>query len=676
MNKYSNPIAESMLEHHKKYRPDIDGLRAVAVLCVVIFHGFPNYLPGGFVGVDIFFVMSGFLISTILFESLIDEKFSFFDFYLRRAKRIFPSLIFVLVFCYFFGWHFLFPNEFKGLNKHIFGGAIFLSNFVSFLENGYFDVTADLKPLLHLWSLGIEEQFYIIWPLVLWLSWKKNINLKLVILSGIAISFSLNVWNAEADSNAVFYMPHMRFWELLIGAFLAYLSIFEKVRTFRFTKRYADQLSLLGTLTLLIALICITKEAVFPGWWALLPTFATACLIMAGPDAWINRKILSTRLMIWFGLISFPLYLWHWPLLSFARILWHGHVNTNLICCLILLSIIMAWLTYKFIETPIRFGKSSKKNYYSLTALLMIIGAIGIFSFFKEGKGGLPRSFLADNAVSISGYDGGYQGQIVAGCGQNRTDLDVNFSICTSDRRDKPRYALIGDSKALALYPGLIRTSDKNGRWSLIGGNGRNGPVTPILSNEKIYEDYQKNAIAAVAKIAANPEFETVVIAAATRGIFSLNNIYSIDDLEENKNFDIALAGVQNFTRKILLTGKTIVFVIDNPTFKDPNDCLPRRLHPEFFDKIINGNVKVECKMKIADQIKSAKKYRELLLKVKDLNPEKIRIFDTTDILCDTASESCSMTKNGRLLYGYTDHISDYAAGLVGRKLNQYLTAP
>lgn len=676
MTSYSNPIAESMIKHHKKYRPDIDGLRAVAVLCVVIFHGFPYFLPGGFVGVDIFFVMSGFLISTILFESLIDKKFSFFDFYLRRAKRIFPSLIFVLVFCYFIGWNFLFPNEFKGLSKHIFGGAIFLSNFVSFLENGYFDVSADFKPLLHLWSLGIEEQFYIIWPLVLWFSWKKNISLKLIVLFAIAISFLFNIWNVETNSNAAFYLPHMRFWELLIGAFLAYLTIFEKDKTSQFTKRYADQLSLLGTLTLLIALICITKEAAFPGWWALLPTFSTACLIMAGPNAWINRKILSMRIMIWFGLISFPLYLWHWPLLSFARILWHDHVSTQLICCLILLSIIMAWLTYKFIETPIRFGKSSNRSYYSLTALLMTIGAIGIYSFDQEGKGGLPRSFLADNAVSISGYDGGYQGQTIAGCGKNRIDLDVNFSICTSDRRDKPRYALIGDSKALALYPGLIRTSNENGRWALIGGNGRSGPVAPILSDEKIYEDYQKNAIAAVEKIAANPEFETIVIVAATRGIFSLNNIYSIDDLEENKNFDIALAGVQNFTRKVLLTGKMIVFVIDNPTFKDPKDCLPRRLHPDFVDKFINGNGNVECKVKISDQIKAAKKYRQLLLKVKDLNPEKIRIFDTTDILCDTVSASCSMTKNGRLLYGYSDHISDYAAGLIGRKLNRYLNAP
>lgn len=134
MNNFSSPIAESLQKHHKIYRPDIDGLRAVAVLCVVIFHAFPSLLPGGFIGVDIFFVMSGYLISTILFESLNNKKFSFFDFYLRRAKRIFPSLIVILIFCYVVGWYILFPIEFKGLSKHILGGSIFLSNIVSFLE--------------------------------------------------------------------------------------------------------------------------------------------------------------------------------------------------------------------------------------------------------------------------------------------------------------------------------------------------------------------------------------------------------------------------------------------------------------------------------------------------------------------------------------------------------------
>ena len=277
--------------------------------------------------------------------------------------------------------------------------------------------------------------------------------------------------------------------------------------------------------------------------------------------------------------------------------------------------------------------------------------------------------------MSISGYDGGDLGETVSGCGAYRTDLDEGFSVCSSDRRESPKYALLGDSKALALFPGLVRTSATNERWSLIGGNGPLGPVEPILSSDEIYKQYQKSALAAVEKIAANPNFEKIVIVAATRSIFLLNNEYSIDDLESSANFDSALAGIQSFTKKLLPLGKKIVFVIDNPTFKDPDDCLVRNLRPKIIDEFVNGNEKSDCKVAIAEQIRLSMKYRKLLDQVKSLSPEMISVFDTTNILCNTVSEDCSMTKNHRLLYGYTDHISDYAAGLVGQDLNRYLSS-
>ena len=161
---------------HPKYRRDIDGLRAVAVLAVVAFHAFPNWVKGGFIGVDVFFVISGYLISTIIFESLDKGTFSFSEFYARRIKRIFPALIIVLVACFTFGWFALFPHEYKQLGEHIAAGAGFLSNIVLWKDAGYFDNAADTKPLLHLWSLGIEEQFYIVWPFLLWISWKRKFN--------------------------------------------------------------------------------------------------------------------------------------------------------------------------------------------------------------------------------------------------------------------------------------------------------------------------------------------------------------------------------------------------------------------------------------------------------------------------------------------------------------------
>ena len=190
---------------HPKYRPDIDGLRAIAVLAVVIFHAFPKTIKGGFIGVDIFFVISGYLISTIIFENLEKGTFSFFEFYARRIKRIFPALILVLIACFIFGWFSLFPDELQQLGKHIASGAGFVSNFVFWDEAGYFDKSADTKPLLHLWSLGIEEQFYIFWPLLLWLAWKQKFNLLAITIFLTLTSFILNLKGVKHDAVATLF---------------------------------------------------------------------------------------------------------------------------------------------------------------------------------------------------------------------------------------------------------------------------------------------------------------------------------------------------------------------------------------------------------------------------------------------------------------------------------------
>lgn len=197
---------------HPKYRPDIDGLRAVAVSSVVLFHAFPNLLPGGFIGVDVFFVISGFLISTIIFENLERGTFDFFEFYARRIKRIFPALLLVLASCFVFGWFALLTDEYKQLGKHIASGAGFLSNIILWNESGYFDNSADTKPLLHLWSLGIEEQFYLLWPAIAWAAWKGRVSGLLVAVIIAAASFLLNLKGIASDAVGAFYSPQTRFW--------------------------------------------------------------------------------------------------------------------------------------------------------------------------------------------------------------------------------------------------------------------------------------------------------------------------------------------------------------------------------------------------------------------------------------------------------------------------------
>lgn len=384
---------------HPKYRPDIDGLRAIAVMSVIGFHAFPSLFQGGFIGVDIFFVISGFLISGIIFENLDKGEFTFSEFYARRIRRIFPALLLVMGACLIFGWFSLLTDEFKQLGKHAAGGASFISNFLLWQESGYFDNSAETKPLLHLWSLAIEEQFYIIWPLLLWFTWKRKFNFLAITLLIAAGSFYLNISNVLIDPVATFYSPLTRFWELMCGGLLAWIAYY-KTETISNLKKIADNLSLFsvlrdkeaatpkalvnlsaftGTTLLAIGFLTITKDSHFPGMWALAPVIGATLLIFAGPEAWINKKLLSTKLLVWLGLISYPLYLWHWPLLSFARIVENDIPSRSVRIGAVFISIVLAWLTMKYVEKPFRYGNHKiRLKVITLCALMVALGFSGL----------------------------------------------------------------------------------------------------------------------------------------------------------------------------------------------------------------------------------------------------------------------------------------------------------
>lgn len=251
-----------------KYRPDIDGLRALAVILVVAFHAFPEWIPGGFIGVDIFFVISGFLISSILIEGLESNTFSFFNFYSRRILRIFPALLLVLSCALLLGWFNLFADEFSLLGKHIYASTLFFQNFNLLSEVGYFDEAVITKPLLNLWSLGIEEQFYLIWPFLLWLGYKLNIRpITLIVLLGIS-SFVLSIVMTFNDPRLAFFSPITRFWELLVGASLAYWKSLNPNLSLRYP-------SIFGLGLILVGIFVISDISRFPGFLAALPVMGT-----------------------------------------------------------------------------------------------------------------------------------------------------------------------------------------------------------------------------------------------------------------------------------------------------------------------------------------------------------------------------------------------------------------
>jgi peptidoglycan/LPS O-acetylase OafA/YrhL len=397
---------------HPAYRPEIDGLRAVAVLSVLGFHAFPDTIRGGYAGVDIFFIISGFLISGILLGNLERGTFSLITFYARRVQRIFPALIVVLIACYAAGWFVMLASEYTQLGKHIAAGAAFISNLMLWRETGYFDTAAETKPLLHLWSLGVEEQFYIFWPLLLYAAWRLRLRALGVVAAILLASFALSVHEVRVDTAAAFYSPLARFWELLIGGTLAYLGLhrlawldaLDTALARRLApagaesgagagaqslaagrRRLRDLQSIIGGALIVLALVLLERGTPFPGWWALPPTVGAALIIGAGGDAWLNRSVLAHRGMVAVGLISYPIYLWHWPLLSFAQIVEGTRPAPSIRAAALVASIVLAALTYWLVEKPLRFGRWKRFMPPLLFIAMIGVGVTGYETYAHDG---------------------------------------------------------------------------------------------------------------------------------------------------------------------------------------------------------------------------------------------------------------------------------------------------
>lgn len=375
-----------------QYRPDVDGLRAVAVLAVVLFHAWPKRFVGGFIGVDVFFVISGFLISSIIIAQLEHGHFSIVEFYSRRIRRIFPALIVVLISTIVFGWVVLLHGEFTQIGKHIAAGSGFVSNLVFWNEAGYFDNLGITKPLLHLWSLGVEEQFYILWPLILWIVFTWRFNFLYVMAAIFCLSMAANVLTVVPDPTAAFYSPVTRFWELMSGGVAAYLQHHRG----GWRGSVKEVASVAGAGLLILGLVVIRPQYRFPGWWALLPVTGTFLLIISGPLTILSRFVLGRKIAVRLGLVSYPLYLWHWPLLSFAYIIYGERPTFFAKLAIVGGALILAILTYRFVELPIRVSRIKTKFIAVLTGAMSVVGVIGMLVHF-----GLIRERIQTNGADI-----------------------------------------------------------------------------------------------------------------------------------------------------------------------------------------------------------------------------------------------------------------------------------
>lgn len=705
-----------MLSHkdttHIAYRRDIDGLRALAVIAVVIYHAFPKILKGGFVGVDIFFVISGYLISSIIYKNL-EGGFNFYDFYARRIKRIFPALILVLLACIAFGWLVLTAEEYIQIGRHVRASTFFYMNFALLNEAGYFDNSAISKPLLHLWSLSIEEQFYIVWPLLLWFSYKKGINQISLYCLLIFLSFLLNMRVTAQDASMAFYLSPCRFWELMCGGMLAYLSInkivvIEKLKPqidywlSRIIYNHHDTTyeskdlitlknvaSIIGFLLCVYSIIFLKKTSNFPGKWVLYPVIGTILIIAAGPNSWANKSILSSRIMVWFGLISYPLYLWHWPILSYAHILEGGILKTKVIGGALTLSVLLGWLTYRLIEKPVRTLKTNKFILYFLSCTLILISLTGHLIYRQKGypqryanSGILPRMDSIDNDQ----YYSVLTSQKID-CKKVLKRFLANkegYKYCKTNS-EKPRFIVIGDSHAdnftiNALYNNTV---DILRLWSpghLPFVNYINYPRS--LNQEMTIKQRQEiaNSYDLLQYLQDAGLENTKYVILHARGpvyvsgqdfkiirpefledsnieyISNQNKIESIAAGFSRSNEEAFIEGYVETINLFLAMGKKVIFSIDFPELGfDPKTCLRRPL-------TITYNYNSECSIKREFADIRRKEYLNLVEEIKRRVPA-LFVYDPINIFCD--SQKCYGKKQEILLYVDNNHINYFASGLV-----------
>jgi peptidoglycan/LPS O-acetylase OafA/YrhL len=619
------------------YRKEIDGLRAVAVSLVVLFHAeffirSIEPLKGGFIGVDIFFVISGYLITYIIYSDVKENKFSFANFYRRRIKRLFPALSIVLLFVYTFGWFVLNTEEFKNIGLHTLGGAVFFDNIIYYFEAGYFDVSKISKPLLHLWSLGIEEQFYICFPVLLLILIKfcKNnlistlfLFLSLSLLVGHYSTFVLGEISKYREMS--FYLLPSRFWELLAGAVLA---IYE-INYFKQSNKDSvinQILPAFGISLIIFSAILFDENTNHPSFLTVIPIVGTILVILFARHDDIVSNILSSRLFVTIGLISYPLYLWHWPILSYLHIVFRETPPATYRALGIVLSLVLAWLTYRFIEKPIRHGRLKNINLIILITPICVFALIGIVTYKLDGISN--RNLLMNKEVYLNSI---------------KTDtfyeyLSTNFEACLpKDLWDNaPKYhdttrcfqsqkskyvdiALIGDSHVEHLFPGLSKAmNDKN--------------IVYYIQNDELPQINGKfhNIIL---HIASDPNIKKVVI-----GIYWQHYIRFPSTV---KYFEEAFIELIEYLNN---SGKEVYIVDDVPDFSFHAVACK-------FSSIFKES---KCAENQSIFFVKRKKYMDILDNIVD--GKKLKLIPITNQFC--TENTCSMVVGNDLFYRDNNHLN------------------
>lgn len=459
-----------------RYRSEIDGLRAIAVVPVILFHGDIAGFDGGFVGVDVFFVISGYLITSLILQDLQDKKFSILHFYDRRARRILPALFFMMTCSLPFAWFWMMPDSAEQFARAVLGTVLFVSNIVYWQSQGYFAPTNEINPLLHTWSLAVEEQFYLIFPLFLIFLWRFGPKRTFgAVIAVTFLSFALSEWGWRNKPEAAFYLAPTRAWELLAGSICAFILNGRD----RLKMRGHESWSIIGLAMILISIIYYNKEVPFPSAYALMPVGGVVLILLfthEGSPVW---RLLSWKPFVGIGLISYSAYLWHQPLMAFARLRMFTEPSQSLMLILSALSLVCGWFSWRFVERPFRAGTASiLKTRYSV--------------FFASGVAGAIFLFIGVIGIRYDGRNANSQlatfiPPIASPCDFTEHPEARALQACIETLDNRNLFVLIGDSHAASIAPGLREELDKTNADFVSLAMPGCFPI-PGLGHEKRYE--------------------------------------------------------------------------------------------------------------------------------------------------------------------------------------------
>ena len=625
------------------YRPDIDGLRAISIIAVLIFHAYPTILPGGYLGVDIFFVISGFLITQIIVTQRVRGRFSLRDFYVARVTRLVPPLLFLLLCLLPLAWLLLYELEFADLRFHMAGAAAFVTNFIQIAEAGYFDGSSASKPLLHLWSLGVEEQFYLVWPIFLGALYSVRHKLRpvAVLIALIGCSLVYDLWLRQNAPIHAFYSPLCRAWELLTGAALTFFS---PAQTRWLTHIRARTL---GILLILLAFFLGDAEVGF--YWQFAAVLGAQGVIGTGR---VDEKddLLAHPLMVGIGKISYPLYLWHWPLLVVLHLafgLSHGVTATA-----IGLSVLMSLMSYHGVE---RWFRHNRQHQGATAGLILGLAAVG-------GIGGSTGEWrhLRDTDAIVFGSTAIQAAYYYNPTGNAAYPAFGGYYRYQS-RAENPTLMLLGDSHANRLVAGLETHSGEN-----VLHLGHH--ACPALYGLTVGDACSLPTAQAWQVLHAAHSITTVVIAfrwdyyLGTRPQ-SVAHSTLRPELDAEDSLQLAL---QETLTRLEAAGKKVVLVLDNPTLSfNMENCDKTRPAPTWMKAPAQS-----CAFDQALVLEAQQRYRAMV-RAAAAEHANVRTYDTLEALCD--GQSCYAKIDNETLYTDSDHLSVHGSMVVGRGLSKLL---